>query len=91
MPRWIIQHTWWNRVYNFMYFRLAKSYVGDGCVHGSISLVGGDSELEGMVLVCISGQWGAVCDDLWDVRDAAVICRQLGDQMGHNDNVVTGL
>ena len=41
-------------------------------------LVGGASDVEGRVEVCLGGGWGTVCEDHWTTEDATVVCRQLG-------------
>ena len=43
-----------------------------------IRLADGGAAHKGRVEIFINGLWGSVCDDLWSLGDAAVVCRQLG-------------
>ncbi|XP_051001058.1 scavenger receptor cysteine-rich domain-containing protein SCART1 [Acomys russatus] len=38
----------------------------------------GQSHCDGRLEISLDGSWGRVLDDAWDMRDASVVCRQLG-------------
>ena len=50
------------------------------CNDGDVRLVGGSTQYEGRVEVCINQVWGTVCSYsyYWRTPNSNVVCRQLG-------------
>ncbi|XP_051577695.1 T-cell differentiation antigen CD6-like isoform X3 [Myxocyprinus asiaticus] len=47
------------------------------CEHQAVRLVGGHDRCAGRVELLLSGYWGTVCDDNFDMRSGNVVCAQL--------------
>ena len=54
------------------------TYLYIACTNDDVRLAGGSSNTNGRVELCLNGEWGTICENFWDARDARVICRHLG-------------
>ena len=49
------------------------------CADGDVHLVGGVSQYQGRVEVCLNRAWGTVCaSSSWGSQEAKIICNQIG-------------
>lgn len=50
-----------------------------------IRLLGGNMETEGRLQVKINNEWGTVCNYGWTIKNAALVCQQLGYVLNPDD------
>ena len=76
---------WWcvqqvrSRPLTSLWLSISKSSTSTilGCTTGEIRLVGGSTNREGRVEVCVNGHWGTVCNKSQEQISGAV-CSRLG-------------
>ena len=58
-------------------YKILQNGTLDSCKDGDVRLSGPSSAFAGRVEICIEQTWTTVCDQFWEIEEAAVVCRQL--------------
>ena len=64
--------------YKNNYIILDIKVAHSNCVDYDVRLVGGETGNEGIVLMCLNGVWGTLCDNEFNIKDAEVVCNNAG-------------
>ena len=62
---------------SFLSISLSSPPDRSECSSG-VRLIGGATDTEGVVQVCLNGTYVQVCTAEWNIAEASVVCRQLG-------------
>ena len=60
---------------NYNYIE-APTLVTEGCTDGNVTLFNGESELEGILHICVNSVWITVCYNQWNEENNIVVCQQ---------------
>ena len=78
-----LANIWQLKHYYYLHAPVEKH--NSDCEDGEVRLVGGASDSEGTVEVCVDKLWGLVGETGWSLTDAQVVCRQLGFPIDGNE------